>query len=79
MHEDVPIFEVKTSASLEDVMRRFDFAWETYIGQDKAVAAKALDACKKARRTRFRDGVTAEPLAPSVTQHGLGEGLIYKS
>lgn len=79
VHGDIPIYEVKTSASLDEVMRRFDAAWATTIGDNPALAAKALENCKNARRSRFRDGETAEIVAPSVTQHGLGEGTAYIS
>lgn len=77
VYDGVPVFEIKTNVSLMTAMERFDRHWDSIVGTDQGLAVRALAACRKARLERFRDGVTAETFAPSVTQHGKGEGLVY--
>ncbi len=75
--QGVPVFEIKTSVSLTAALDRFDRQWDSILGGDADLAGRALAACRKSRLEKFRDGVTAETFAPSVTQHGKGQGLVY--
>jgi hypothetical protein len=78
VHEDVPIFEVKFgSGELVHVFDRFETMWKRTIGDDRDLLARALTACKAARRRKFKDGVSGEAPAPSAALDKRGEGRRY--
>lgn len=80
VHGDVPVFEVRMQqASIAGITQKFDDRWDALIGADAQFASIVLEACKKARRARFKDGVTGEEFAPSITQGGKGRGTIYQT
>jgi len=77
VHEDVPVFEVKLDVDLRSALAQFETHWKRTIGSDKVLLGKALAACKAERRRKFRDGVSGETVAPSITRDGQGVGRRY--
>jgi hypothetical protein len=77
VHEDVPIFAVKTGASLEAVIEQFETLWARYIGGDDRILQKALTLCKASRRRKFLDGVSAQAPAPTTLMDGRPDGISH--
>jgi len=77
IHGDIPVFEVKIHAELQEVLEKFDTLWAKHIGRDKELMMKALEATKAEHRRKFRDGRTGQSIAPSVSRDGRDEGKRY--
>lgn len=77
VHEDIPIFEAKLKVELTHVFDQFESKWKRTIGDDRDLLLRALAACKKERRRKFKDGVSGEAPAQSITRDGRGEGRRY--
>lgn len=77
IYDGIPVFEVKIKTDLPIALKKFDELWEQHIGNDHALALKALERCKIDRISKFRDGKTGESAAPSVVQDGRPDGKIY--
>lgn len=76
VHDDVPVFEVKLGQDARAAMTEFEAQFARHIGDNPELLAKALDACKKERRRKFRDGTSGEAPAPGLPE-GRGEGRRY--
>lgn len=77
VHEDIPVFEVKTRVEMSEALDRFDAMWAKHIGTNTELLAKALKATKAEHRRKFRDGKSGESPAPSLTKDGRGVGKRY--
>jgi hypothetical protein len=77
VHEDIPIFQVKLSTELRNVMEQFDAQWARTIGDDPLLLQKALTACKNEHRRKFKDGVSGEAPAATISRDGRNTGLRY--
>jgi hypothetical protein len=75
VHEGVPIYTVKMLSSIEDILERFDELWDLNIGDDANLMARALSMTKNAHVKRFKDGVTGESPAPSISRDGCEQGV----
>jgi hypothetical protein len=78
-HEGVPIFDIKTHMEAGNAIALFDQEWTKSIGRNKKLAKNALKRCKAMRMRCFRDGVTGESPAPSISHDGRGHGATYIS
>lgn len=79
VHGDVPVFAVKVSSTLPQVLERFEREWAKWVGDDAVILNKALDLCKNLRRRTFRDGVAGESPAPAVSVDGRSLGVRYSA
>jgi hypothetical protein len=79
VHEDVPVFEVKVKVELHYVFEQFETMWRRTIAEDRDLLARALAACKKERRRKFKDGTSGEAPAPGITSDKRGDGRRYVS
>lgn len=77
VHDGVPIWEFKLTAPIERVLDEFETQWTKTIGRDKVLAKRAASATREARLRTWRDGVSGESPAPTVTLDGRDEGLHY--
>jgi hypothetical protein len=79
VHEGVPVFTVKLLSPLEVVLARFEELWADLIGDDADLLARALEMSRNDHLRRFKDGVTGETPAPSLTRDGRDQGQSYPS
>jgi hypothetical protein len=77
VHEGIPIYEVKLSVDMAQVISNFETSWKRWIGDDRALLGKALTACKKERRKKFRDEKTGVEPAPTFSRDSTAQGLRY--
>lgn len=77
VHDDVPVFQIKVTTSLEQVIATFEDLFRRKVGDDPTVLARALDASKAEHRKKFMDGKTGEAPAPTKTLDGKHEGRRY--
>lgn len=78
VHEDVPIFQVKTDMRLEDAIAHFTAQFDkTFSGDALAKLPRALKNSKAEHRRKFRDGVTGVEPAATTTLDGPAEGVVY--
>lgn len=78
-HDGVPIWEWKRIGDLSAILDHFDKLWAQHLGGDPKLLAKALTQTKALRRRTFRDGVSGETPAPSITRDGREPGIVYPS
>lgn len=79
VHEGVPIYTARMMLPLEKFIARFEEKWAEHIGDDLVLMRRALEATKNDHMNRFKDGVTGETPAPSLSRDGQGEGINYLS
>lgn len=77
VHEGVPVYEVKVQTGLANVIAQFDQQWDRTIGADDELLGRALQAVKRERTTRYRDGESGESPAPALSRDGRGQGRRY--
>lgn len=66
VHDGIPIYENKVAKTVAVAAARFEEIWDQAMGANAALAHKSLEAVKKERRRRFKDGVSGEQPAPSI-------------
>lgn len=79
IHEDIPIFTARKDAPLREVIAQFESLWSRAIGEDRDLLLRALAACKKEHRRKFRDGESGEAPAPTISRDGKRETQAYIS
>ncbi|AXQ68730.1 hypothetical protein HOU00_gp395 [Caulobacter phage CcrPW] len=75
VHDGIPVFEEKVKGPLSAATRSFDRQWAQFIGDDRDLMLRALEACKKEHRAKFRDGRSGVEPAPTV--HDTRTGTSY--
>jgi hypothetical protein len=77
--DGVPIFETKIRMDTRTAVERFDKLWAETFASRQDDLQHALAACRRDHLSKFRDGVTGEPAAPSLAHDGRPDGKRYPS
>lgn len=75
--DGVPIFETKIRMDTRTAVERFDKLWTETFGSRQGDLLPALAACRRDRVSKFRDGLSGEPAAPSLAHDGRPDGKRY--
>lgn len=77
--DGVPIFETKIRMDTRTAIEKFDKLWAEAFGSRSDDLQKALENCRHDHLSKFKDGVSGEPAAPSLSQDGRPDGKRYRA